>query len=113
VFNIMTRLQDRYSSGAREFPPKRPHRLWGSRSFFIKLVTEVILLEIKRPGRGANHSPSDIAEVKNERICASFPLYHYVVSRDNFRGYFLAVSMASFKPVLFFVRTLISGHIKV
>jgi len=35
-FDMMTRLPNSYSSGAREFPPKRPHRFWGSRSFLLR-----------------------------------------------------------------------------
>lgn len=68
-FDVMTRLRVRYSAGTIEFPQKASTPALGLTHIFIKWVTGEMLLGIKRPGLGANHSPSYIAEVKKERMC--------------------------------------------
>jgi hypothetical protein len=58
--------------GARMFSsPSRPQRLWGP--------PEALSPRVKRPGRGADHSPPPSAEVKKMWIYTSTPPYSFRV----------------------------------
>jgi hypothetical protein len=60
--------------GSRIFSsPRRPDRLWGSTQPPIQWVPGVLSSEVKRPGRGADHSPLTSAEVNKMWIYISTP----------------------------------------
>jgi hypothetical protein len=73
----------------------------------IQWVPGVPSLEVKRPGREADHSPTSSAEVKNAWSYTSTPLYVFmawclVKHRDNctftFTFTFLLICLESFSP---------------
>jgi hypothetical protein len=65
--------------GARFFSPHRPDWFWGPPSLLSNGYWVASSLEVKRPGREADHSPPTNAEVKNTWIYASTPPYVFMV----------------------------------
>jgi hypothetical protein len=53
----------------------RPDRLWGAHATSYPVGTEVVSLQVKRPGREAGHSPPPSAEIKNAWSITSVPSY--------------------------------------
>jgi hypothetical protein len=60
------------------FSPRRPYGTWGPPSFLSNGYRGFFLPEVKRPGREADHSPPNSAEVKKIWVYTATPPYAFM-----------------------------------